>query len=170
MNLADQFHHTARFFLAQRFNCAVKSFFCCHCLTPPLDTAIITGGVQKCYRASLRSSSARYSLARHETAAIDSVQFFSGQETNEAPSTTKRFLTSCAWLNLLSTEVFGSSPIRAVPTSCVASPGGGGNERVYGMTSAPAARSNSSAVSNISSAIFNSLSCHLALKRSCGMP
>src|SRR5258708_4383046 len=35
--------------------------------------------------------------------------------TNEAPSTTNRFLTSCAWLYLLRTLFFGSAPIRAVP-------------------------------------------------------
>jgi hypothetical protein len=46
------------------------------------------------YKAFLRNSSARYSLARQATAAIVSVQFFSEQETNDAPSTTKRFLTS----------------------------------------------------------------------------
>jgi hypothetical protein len=41
------------------------------------------------YKAFLRNSSTRYSLARQATAAIVSVQFFSGQETNDAPSTTK---------------------------------------------------------------------------------
>src|SRR5258706_8579755 len=43
--------------------------------------------------------------------------------TNEAPSTTNRFLTSCAWLYLLRMLFFGSAPIRAVPMSWMAAPG-----------------------------------------------
>src|SRR6266704_5781345 len=42
----------------------------------------------------------------------------------QAPSETKRFGTSCAWLCALRTEVLGSRPMRAVPISCTLKPGG----------------------------------------------
>ena len=38
------------------------------------------------------------------------------------PSTTKRFFTSCDCWNWLSTEVFGSAPMRAVPSSWIDQP------------------------------------------------
>ena len=46
-----------------------------------------------------------------------SVGFLSGLVTKDAASVTNTFLTSCAWEFWFSTEVFGSLPIRAVPTS-----------------------------------------------------
>lgn len=52
------------------------------------------------------------SLVRHESARIVHVGFLSGWETNGPPSATNRFRTSWAWQLLLSTEVFGSSPMR----------------------------------------------------------
>ena len=44
-------------------------------------------------------------------------------EVMHEPSVTKRFGTSWAWLYSLSTEVWGSRPIRAVPISWMPSPG-----------------------------------------------
>src|SRR6266481_303450 len=69
------------------------------------------------YRFPFLASSSRYSDARQESAMIVSVGFLSGLVTSDALSVTNRFFTSCAWQNPLSTEVFGSAPIRAVPTS-----------------------------------------------------
>src|SRR5580704_10470383 len=63
------------------------------------------------------ASFSKYSEARHDNAIIVSVGFLSGFVTSGAPSVTKRFFTSCAWQYPLSTEFFGSAPIRAVPTS-----------------------------------------------------
>src|SRR5205814_6445060 len=63
------------------------------------------------------ASSRRYSEARHARAMMVSVGFLSGLVTSGAPSVTKRFLTSCAWQKPLRTEVLGSAPMRAVPTS-----------------------------------------------------
>src|SRR5438445_151327 len=59
-----------------------------------------------------RISSAMYSAARIESARMVSVGFCEPPETNELPSTTNRFFTSWLWLYLLSTEVFGSAPMR----------------------------------------------------------
>src|SRR5215467_8160517 len=59
----------------------------------------------------------RYSEARQESAMIVSVGFLSGFVTSGAPSVTNRFFTSCAWQYPFNTLDFGSSPIRAVPTS-----------------------------------------------------
>src|SRR5262245_64939407 len=54
---------------------------------------------------------------RIASARIVQVQFLSGLETNGPPSATKRFFTSCAWQLALTTDVFGSFPMRVVPTS-----------------------------------------------------
>ena len=43
------------------------------------------------------------------------VGFFSDAVVNDDPSTTNRFFTSCIWLNLLSADFFGSSPM-TLPT------------------------------------------------------
>src|SRR6267143_477902 len=69
------------------------------------------------YKLPFLASSRRYSEARQESAMIVSVGFLSGLVTNGAPSVTNRFFTSCAWQYPFSTDVFGSAPIRAVPTS-----------------------------------------------------
>ena len=73
------------------------------------------------------------------------------------PSTTNRFRMSCVWPNELVTDVFGSSPIRAVPISWMDQPSVRTLRRTT-MSVAPAARSISSAVSAMSAAIFFSLS------------
>src|SRR5262249_44170799 len=80
--------------------------------------------------AALTQSSPRlncstaYSLARIESARIVSVGLTHPLDTKQLPSTTNRFLMSWDWFHLLSTDVFGSSPIRAVPTSWMLWPGG----------------------------------------------
>ena len=50
--------------------------------------------------------------------------FTHAEEAIAPPSVMKRFLTSCDWLRALSTEVLGSRPMRAVPISWMAKPGG----------------------------------------------
>src|SRR5262249_46600163 len=69
------------------------------------------------YRLPFLTSSSKYSEARQESAMIVSVGFLSGLVTSDAPSVRKRFFTSCDWQYEFNTEVFGSAPIRAVPTS-----------------------------------------------------
>src|SRR5207237_8458840 len=61
--------------------------------------------------------SAIYSLVRSESARIVHVGFLSACDTNGPPSVTNRFLQSCAWHQRLSTEVFGSAPMRMPPSS-----------------------------------------------------
>src|SRR5688572_9393322 len=61
--------------------------------------------------------SAMYSLVRIESARMVHVGFLSACDTKGAPSATKRFFTSCACDHLLRTDVFGSSPMRAPPSS-----------------------------------------------------
>src|SRR5438128_935252 len=61
--------------------------------------------------------SAMYSLVRSESARIVHVGFLSACDTNGPPSATNRFLQSYAWHQRLSTEVFGSSPMRMPPSS-----------------------------------------------------
>src|SRR5262249_52692400 len=65
---------------------------------------------------------AMYSLVRHDSARIVHVGFLSACETNGAPSATNRFLTSCAWQFALTTDVFGSLPMRAPPSSWIIVP------------------------------------------------
>src|SRR5215510_4407380 len=76
------------------------------------------------YTSPLLSCSTAYSLARIESESIVSVGLTQPLETKQLPSTTNRFLMSWDWFQLFSTDVFGSSPIRAVPTSCMLWPGG----------------------------------------------
>src|SRR5262249_31937245 len=114
--------------------------------------------------------SARYSEARHESAIIQVVMpCVPGKDTKQLPSVTKRFLMACDWQNELSTEVFGSFPIRAEPHSCVASPIGSIYFRC-GRISAPHARRICSIHPYISCIIFLSFSLSTAWKRACGMP
>ena len=51
--------------------------------------------------------------------------FWHADDAMHAPSVTKTFFASHTWFHLLSTDVFGSFPIRAVPISWMVSPGGG---------------------------------------------
>src|SRR5207249_10573345 len=75
-------------------------------------------GLKPClYKFPFLASSRRYSDARQESAMMVSVGFLSGLVTSDAPSVTNKFFTSCAWQKPLSTDVFGSAPMRAVPTS-----------------------------------------------------
>src|SRR2546427_3378256 len=63
-----------------------------------------------------------YSLVRHASARIVHVGFLSACDTNGPPSVTNRFLTSCAWHQRFSTDVFGSSPMRVPPSSWMIRP------------------------------------------------
>src|SRR3974377_947029 len=63
------------------------------------------------------ASSSKNSDARQASAMIVRVGFLSGFVTRGAPSITNTFFTSCAWQNAFNTDVRGSAPIRAVPTS-----------------------------------------------------
>src|SRR5690606_36676485 len=58
-----------------------------------------------------------------ERARIVHVRFLSPCCTNGPASTTKTFLQSCDCPHLLSTDFFGSSPIRVVPPSWMIFPG-----------------------------------------------
>src|SRR5213080_2796821 len=69
-------------------------------------------------------TSAMCSLVRSESARIVQVGFLSACDTNGPPSVTNRFLQSCAWHQRLSTEVFGSSPMRMPPSSWMMVPPG----------------------------------------------
>src|SRR5690606_26887481 len=64
-----------------------------------------------------------YSEVRIDNANMVHVGFLSPCCTKGAPSTTNRFLQSWAWHHLFKADVFGSSPIRTVPTSWMISPG-----------------------------------------------
>src|SRR5262249_49942032 len=68
------------------------------------------------------SWSARCSQDRQARAMIVQVGFWHDALTWLLPSTTKRFLTSCDCWNWLRTEVFGSAPIRDVPSSWIDQP------------------------------------------------
>src|SRR5687767_1688985 len=68
-------------------------------------------------------SSTIYSEALMERAKMVQVIFLSACETNCPPSTQNKFLQSCAWLHLLSADLFASSPILTVPASWMISPG-----------------------------------------------
>ena len=48
-----------------------------------------------------------------------------GLRDERPPSATKRFFTSCAWQFALTTDVFGSLPMRAPPSSWMIVPAGG---------------------------------------------
>jgi len=65
-----------------------------------------------------------------------SVGFFSEEDGKAEPSTTKTFFTSCIWLKAFSTDVFGSFPMRQVPCSWIAEPGGSLASRSIFTTSA----------------------------------
>src|SRR6185503_14989383 len=69
------------------------------------------------HRALFLSWSAMYSDVRHDSAMIVQVGFLSACEVKGAPSVTNRFFTSCVWQLLFTTEVFGSAPMRAPPSS-----------------------------------------------------
>src|SRR5688572_25291425 len=68
-------------------------------------------------------SSVMYSQARIVRARIVKVGLWFADETKLAPSVTNTFFTSCIWLKLFSTELFGSLPMRAVPSSWMMRPG-----------------------------------------------
>ena len=50
--------------------------------------------------------------------------FWHALEAMNEPSVTYTFGQACTWFHLLSTEVFGSEPMRQVPNSWMLSPGG----------------------------------------------
>src|SRR5215216_899847 len=64
-----------------------------------------------------------YSAVLMAKARIVQVAFLSDCCTCDAPSTTNKFLQSCAWHHLFNTDFFTSLPILAVPTSCIILPG-----------------------------------------------
>src|SRR6478672_11729802 len=68
-------------------------------------------------------SSVMYSQARIVSARIVKVGLWFADDTKLAPSVTNTFFTSCIWLYLFSTELFGSLPMRAVPSSWMMRPG-----------------------------------------------
>src|SRR2546425_10081165 len=74
------------------------------------------------HSALFLSWSAMYSDVRHDSAMIVQVGFLSACDVNGAPSATKRFLTSCVWQLLFTTEVLGSAPMRAPPSSWMMTP------------------------------------------------
>src|SRR5215471_723162 len=76
------------------------------------------------YRLFFSISETAKSQARAVSAMYVSDGFTQEEETMQAPSVRKRFFASWAWLCWLSTEVFGSRPMRAVPISWMARPGG----------------------------------------------
>src|SRR5262249_55346959 len=97
------------------------------------------------------------------------VGFWQPCETKHAPSVTKTFFTSQDWFHLFKTDVFGSAPIRAVPTSWMQKPGGAGVELVYKVLK-PAESTISLIVSRASLAMARSLSpCAHSMRRA-GMP
>src|SRR6267143_59429 len=61
-------------------------------------------------------------LVRHDSAMIVQVGFLSACDVNGEPSATKRFLTSCVWQLLFTTDVLGSAPMRAPPSSWMITP------------------------------------------------
>src|SRR5438132_6963915 len=63
-----------------------------------------------------------YSLVRIDNARIVHVGFLSACDTKGPPSATNKFLQSCAWHQRFVTEVFGSSPMRAPPSSWMMTP------------------------------------------------
>src|SRR5438445_6635609 len=69
------------------------------------------------HRFPFLNSSARYSQERHASAMMVHVGFWHDALTWLEPSTTNRLRTSCDCWNWLRTEVLGSLPIRAVPSS-----------------------------------------------------
>src|SRR5437879_12965394 len=60
---------------------------------------------------------AMYSDVRQERAMIVQVGFLSSCDVKGAPSATNRFLTSWVWQFEFTTEVLGSAPMRAPPSS-----------------------------------------------------
>src|SRR5256886_944496 len=77
------------------------------------------------HHSSLRRIRSRmWSAARHARAMIVRVGFLSALDANTAPSVTKRFGTSQVWHHRLVTEVFGSDPMIAPPTSWMIEPPG----------------------------------------------
>src|ERR1044071_8491987 len=76
------------------------------------------------YNSPRLRRSAIYRALRTESAAMVSVGFFSEKVVKQLPSTTNRFLTSCAWQYEFSTDFFESLPIRTVPVSWLAKPPG----------------------------------------------
>src|SRR5438132_7670307 len=68
------------------------------------------------------SCAAMYSDVRHDSAMIVQVGFLSACDVNGEPSATKRFLTSCVWQLLFTTDVLGSAPMRAPPSSWMITP------------------------------------------------
>ena len=68
-------------------------------------------------RPRLLNRSIKRSQARTVIAIMVSVGFWHPDETKHAPSMANTFFTSCNWQYESVTEVFGSSPIRAVPSS-----------------------------------------------------
>jgi hypothetical protein len=72
---------------------------------------------------SPRRRSKACSQARTMIAIVVSAGFWQLLETNAAPPVTNRFLTSWVSPNLLSTEILGSLPMRAVPISWMSKPG-----------------------------------------------
>src|SRR5262249_16960519 len=112
------------------------------------------------HRFPFLNSSARWSHERQHRAMIVQVGFWHEALTWLLPSTTNRFFTSCDCWNWVRTEVFGSVPIRAVPSSWIDHP----SVRMWLSTetiSIPASWNISLAVSAISAAIFFSLSPNL---------
>src|SRR6267378_6420120 len=109
------------------------------------------------HRFPFLNSSARWSHERHAKAMMVHVGFWHDALTWLDPSTTNRLRTSCDCWNWFSTEVLGSLPMRAVPSSWIDHP----SVRISlscPTTSIPAASSISRPVATMSSAILRSLS------------
>src|SRR2546426_4952961 len=109
------------------------------------------------HRFPFLNSSARYSQDRHASAMMVQVGFWHDALTWLEPSTTKRLRTSCDCWNWFRTEVWGSVPMRAVPSSWMDHPSVR-ISRSCPTTSIPAASSISRPVAAMSSAILRSLS------------
>src|ERR687887_247438 len=109
------------------------------------------------HRFPFRNSSARYSHERHASAMMVQVGFWHDALTWLEPSTTNRFFTSCDCWYWFSTEVLGSAPMRAVPSSWMDQPSVR-MSRSTPITSIPAASSISWPAATMSSHILHSLS------------
>src|ERR1035441_560996 len=109
------------------------------------------------YTFPFLSSSARCSQERQHKAMMVQVGFWQDAFTWLDPSTTSRLGTSCDCWNWFSTDVFGSLPMREVPSSWIDQPSVK-ISRFTETTSIPDASNISRAVTAMSAAIFFSLS------------
>jgi hypothetical protein len=98
------------------------------------------------------------------------VGFWQAPEVKPEPSITNRFRTSWDCWYALRTEVFGSRPIRATPTSWMPKPGTRSGEAKGSMFLAPAASIISTADSAMSGIIARSFSPHAMWTFRIGMP